>query len=168
MELMENYFGYDSPIGELHIIFEGEILSYLSLLRPEIKEYSKVPTKAFERLKTSLDRYFKGEIVTFDIPYKIKGSSFKKRVLEEVAMVSYGQVRSYRDIAKILEAKYHQKVSYQAIGQALKHNDLMIVIPCHRIIKSNGQIGGFMGEKTSDVKVYLLDLEREALCKKTS
>ena len=168
MELMESYFKYDSPIGELYIIYNGEILSYLSLLKPDIKEYSKVPTKAFEKLKRCLDRYFKGEIVTFDIPYKISGSIFKKRVLEEVSRVPYGQVRSYRDIAKILEEKYHQKVSYQAIGQALKHNDLLIVIPCHRIIRSSGQIGGFMGEKTSDIKVYLLDLEREALCKKTS
>jgi methylated-DNA-[protein]-cysteine S-methyltransferase len=101
------------------------------------------------------NRYFKGEPVTFDFPLDLRGlSKFTCRVLNEVRKIPYGQVVSYRTLASRIK---NPKAS-RAVGQALKRNPLPIIIPCHRVVRSDRKLGGYAWGV--DWKRYLLTLEK--------
>ena len=101
-----------------------------------------------------LKKYLKGERQHFDYPLDIKGTPFQKKVWSELIKIPYGQTRSYKEIA---EAIGHRK-AFRAVGNANGCNVLPLIIPCHRVIESNGGLGGFgHGLK---VKKQLLDFEK--------
>ena len=86
-------------------------------------------------------------------------SSFSIRVYEEIYNISWGQTRSYKWVSQRLK----KRKSQQAIGQALKRNPFPLTIPCHRVIKQDGSIGGFSGGRS--LKKRLLELEKAAIIK---
>ena len=101
-----------------------------------------------------LKKYLKGELQRFHCKFDFKGTPFEKKVWSELAKIPYGQTRSYKEIA---EAIGYPK-AFRAVGNANGQNPLPLVIPCHRVIESNGGLGGFgHGLKT---KRQLLDLEK--------
>ena len=103
---------------------------------------------------SQLKKYLKGERQHFDCPLDIKGTPFEKKVWSELIKIPYGQTRSYKEIA---EAIGHRK-AFRAVGNANGCNVLPLIIPCHRVIESNGGLGGFgHGLK---VKKQLLDFEK--------
>jgi O-6-methylguanine DNA methyltransferase len=103
-----------------------------------------------------ISRYLAGELMEFTLPLDLRGSPFRKRVLAAVAKIPYGHTASYGDIA--LQAGSPRGA--RAVGQAVGANPLPIVIPCHRVIGSNGDLVGFgLGLPT---KRRLLELERAA------
>lgn len=89
----------------------------------------------------------------FDLPLRFIGTPFEKKVWKAIADVSYGQCASYKDIAQKLSMK-----AYQAVGQACKKNPFPIIVGCHRIISTSGDIGGYAGGR--ERKLLLLKLER--------
>jgi methylated-DNA-[protein]-cysteine S-methyltransferase len=108
----------------------------------------------FTDLLKQFDRYFNGKKVDFK---EIKldfllGTSYQRRVWEKARQIDYGKTVSYKSIA--LQLNHH---GYRSIGQALNRNPLLILIPCHRVISSDGSLGGF-GAGT-ELKRYLLQLE---------
>jgi methylated-DNA-[protein]-cysteine S-methyltransferase len=103
---------------------------------------------------SQLKKYLKGQLKSFDCPLDFKGTLFQKRVWSELAKIPYGQTRSYKEIAKAIG---HPQ-AFRAVGNANGCNSLPLIIPCHRVIESNGGLGGFgHGLK---VKRQLLDFEK--------
>ena len=97
--------------------------------------------------------YFKGELKNFTVDFDLKGSDFQKKVWKELLKIPYGKTSTYKKISENLSTK-----AYRAVGSAIGKNPLVIVIPCHRVIKTDGSIGGFFyGTK---VKKMLLDIEK--------
>ena len=102
-----------------------------------------------------LNEYFAGKRKIFDLPVDGKGTAFQKAVWRELQKIPYGETRSYEDIAVAIG----NKKAVRAIGQANGRNPIMIVVPCHRVIRKNGDISGFACGV--EAKRYLLNLERE-------
>ena len=101
-----------------------------------------------------LKKYLKGELQRFECKLDIRGTPFQKKVWSALARIPYGRTRSYGDIAQAIG---HPK-AFRAVGNANGRNSIPLILPCHRVIESNGGLGGFgHGVK---VKKQLLDLEK--------
>lgn len=110
----------------------------------------------FERkLISQFNRYFNKEVIEFDIPieYPSSATSFQKLVWENVRKIKYGNFKTYKDIAY----QIGNKLAFRAVGNALNKNPFPIIIPCHRVIGSNRNLGGFLSD--IEWKKYLLKLE---------
>lgn len=114
----------------------------------------------FKQTKEWLDMYFSGKIPQFMPPIVLKGSSFRLRVWEELLKIHYGKTTTYSAIAQQIAIKKGlAKMSAQAIGGAVGNNPISIIIPCHRVIGSNGDLIGYAGGL--DKKKILLDFEAQ-------
>lgn len=102
---------------------------------------------------TQLDEYFNRERKKFDIPLDISGTDFQLKVWKELSKIPYGKVFSYKEIAE----KVGGNTFVRAVGRANGQNHVPIIIPCHRVVESNGRIGGYSGGV--DIKEKLLELE---------
>jgi len=101
-----------------------------------------------------LKKYMKGELQRFDCKLDFRGTPFQERVWSVLAKIPYGQTRSYKEIAQAIG---HPK-AFRAVGNANGRNSIPLIIPCHRVVESNGRLGGFgHGVK---VKKQLLDFEK--------
>lgn len=101
-----------------------------------------------------LDEYFQGKRTTFSLPFKLTGTPFQLAVWKELQNIPYGQTTSYKEIAQ----KINKPKAYRAVGMANNKNPLPIIIPCHRVIGSNGKLIGYAGGLK--LKNYLLELEK--------
>lgn len=147
---MENFY-YKSPIGILEITCEKETLFSLKLVKKANKSDSE--TALIKEIKTQLNEYFSGKRKVFNIKLNPKGTAFQKKVWEKLRKIPYGETKSYSEIATALGNQNAQR----AVGSACNKNHILIIIPCHRVISKNGNIGGF--EYGSKVKEKLLNLE---------
>ncbi len=112
----------------------------------------------FEQTKKWLDIYFSGKNPNFIPPINIDStSSFRKKVFQILLTIPYGQTTSYGKIAKQLQTQSNKTVSAQAVGGAVGHNPISLIIPCHRVVGSGGSLTGYAGG--IDKKVQLLKLE---------
>jgi methylated-DNA-[protein]-cysteine S-methyltransferase len=127
-----------------------EVKKHLSALYPDGSESEQ----SFKTIRLLLNRYLKGERVEFDVDVDISGQSpFTQKVLKELLKIPYGEVRSYRWVGRRLG----HEMAARAVGQAVKRNPIPIIIPCHRIIREGGALGGF--SLGIDIKKRLLALE---------
>lgn len=148
----------NSPLGTLKIILKDDKLVQIIYCKDFIKnERNNTKSKLLKNILRELQEYFAGQRKTFNIPLKIEGSEFEKDVYESLLDVGYGDVITYK---KLAENSGHNK-AYRAVGTALKKNKIPIIIPCHRVIKSNGSIGNYMGDYNGGktIKEKLLKLE---------
>ena len=107
-----------------------------------------------QKALSQLEKYLKGKLRCFDCKLDMKGTPFQKKVWSALARIPYGETRSYQDIARAIG---HPK-AFRAVGNANGNNPIPLIIPCHRVIESNGGLGGFgHGLK---VKKELLDFEK--------
>lgn len=118
---------------------------------------SDVPV--FDQTKAWLDRYFKGEKPEIsELPLAPIGGEFRQAVWKILCDIPYGQVMTYGEIAKkIAQQQGRKSMSAQAVGGAVGHNPISLIIPCHRVIGTNGSLTGYAGG--IDVKMTLLHLE---------
>ena len=146
---------FKSPIGNIMLAcdeqenllglwLEGQKY-FCATIDSEIEENNKL--KIFQQSKNWLDRYFKGEKPNISelslAPY---GNSFRQRVWQILCKIPYGEVWTYGDIAKIIAKENGKaKMSAQAIGGAVGHNPISIIIPCHRVVGANGNLTGYAG-----------------------
>ena len=156
---MENSYSFQSPIGFLTICEQDNQLTRLYL---DNKDRGILQSRYFEyhsdflhEVYHQLNEYFAGKRKIFDLPVDSKGTAFQKAVWRELQKIPYGETRSYEDIAVAIG----NKKAVRAIGQANGRNPIMIVVPCHRVIRKNGDISGFACGV--EAKRYLLNLERE-------
>ena len=156
---MENSYSFQSPIGFLTICEQDNQLTRLYL---DNQDRGILQSRNFEyhsdflhEVYHQLNEYFAGKRKIFDLPVDSKGTAFQKAVWRELHKIPYGETRSYEDIAVAIG----NKKAVRAIGQANGRNPIMIVVPCHRVIRKNGDISGFACGV--EAKRYLLNLERE-------
>ncbi|EAC4735147.1 methylated-DNA--[protein]-cysteine S-methyltransferase [Listeria monocytogenes] len=147
-----------SPVGDLFITIDEKWIRNISYDEPknwELLEGIIMEKELFQSLTTQLDDYFEGKREHFDLPVLLKGTDFQQKVWQALSEIPYGVVVSYKDIA--ISAGSPKAV--QAVGQANRANPIPIIIPCHRCVKSNGELGGYNGADV-DKKQYLLALEK--------
>jgi methylated-DNA-[protein]-cysteine S-methyltransferase len=166
------YTVMNSPVGELTIASTNKGLCRISFGSREgqlvtLQDWGKrwmlcqhiIPkrTAILDETIQQLEQYFAGSRQAFDIPLDICGTSFQKLVWQLLRGISYGQVATYRDIAVSLGASK----AVRAVGGANNKNPVPIIIPCHRIVGSNGTLVGYAGGL--NIKEYLLNLEASFL-----
>lgn len=142
---------YKSPIGILEIICENGKLVSLKLV--DYCEKSNVETNFIKDIKKQLGEYFSGKRTTFDIKINPTGTDFQKMVWKELQNISYGETKSYSEIA----AATGNKNAQRAVGNACNKNLIMIIIPCHRVVSKNNNIGGYAYGRS--IKRKLLNIE---------
>ena len=111
-------------------------------------------TELLSMATIQLDEYFQGKRTTFSLPFKLIGTPFQLTVWKELQNIPYGKTTSYKEIAQ----KINKPKAYRAVGMANNKNPLPIIIPCHRVIGSNGKLIGYAGGL--NLKNYLLELEK--------
>ncbi len=112
-------------------------------------------TSPLKSIKDELQAYFEGKLKQFKTPIQWVGTDFQKRVWEALLQVPFGETRSYREQAEMLG----QPTAYRAVANANGLNQLAIIVPCHRIINTNGNLGGYGGGIAW--KKWLLNHEKE-------
>ena len=156
---------YSSPIGGMILASGGEKLTGLwfdgqkhfasSLKGSPINKSLPV----FEETIRWLDIYFNGGIPDFIPPLSLLGTPFQKEVWEILLTIPYGKTMTYGEIAKMLaDRRGLPRMSAQAVGGAIGRNPISIIVPCHRVLGSNGELTGYAGG--IDKKAWLLELER--------
>ena len=155
---------YSSPIGAITIASNGTSLTglwfdgqkyFASTLGADYKE-KDLPV--FTEAKRWLDIYFSGREPDFTPPLALNGSAFRMAVWQILQSIPYAQTITYGDIARQLAAQQGKtKMSAQAVGGAVGHNPISIIVPCHRVVGADGSLTGYAGG--IDKKVQLLELE---------
>ncbi len=145
---MTNTALYDSPIGPITLTFDGEALTGLRFGKAADDRVSPLPTKVHRWL----DLYFSGRQPDFLPPIKLFGTDFQRRVWQALLEIPYGQTIAYGDLARRIGCR-----SAQAVGQAVGKNPIAIIVPCHRVIGSDGSLTGYA--YGIEKKRYLLQLE---------
>ncbi len=150
-KLQSFYDTFESPIGTLYLIFTSKILSEISFKKPpEIVRKDELPPL----IKKELKEYFENGREEFTQKTVFtKGTEFYRKVWFVLKEVPYGETRTYRWLAE----KLGKPSACRAVGQALSRNPIPIVFPCHRIIESDGSIGGY--SSGFDIKRRLLEFE---------
>ena len=130
---------YDSPIGMIELQSSNDYIISLNFV--EEKLYDEENSKVLLEAQKQLDEYFCGNRKEFDLPVKLAGTDFQKKVWQELKNIQYGEVASYKDIA----VKINNPKGCRAVGNANNKNKIGIVLPCHRVVGSNGKLVGYAG-----------------------
>lgn len=162
---MEYVHHYASPLGEITIAgmenaitglwFDGQ--KYFGSTLSQNCEEKNLPV--FEQADLWLDIYFSGKAPDFTPPIFYKTTDFRKAVWEVLLKIPYGETMTYGEIAsEIARQKGVPKMSAQAVGNAVGHNPISLIIPCHRVVGADGSLTGYAGG--IDKKAKLLELEK--------
>ena len=129
------------------------------LIKPQLslKINEGKPSKFAKDIQNQLDRYFRGKLKKFDIPLNVNGSDFTKSVLKEIGKIPYGKTKSYKEVAE----KIKKPKAARAVGRASGANRIPIIIPCHRVVGSSGELVGYSGGGGLLFKSYLQLLEKK-------
>ncbi|WP_462370229.1 methylated-DNA--[protein]-cysteine S-methyltransferase [Oxalobacter formigenes] len=156
---------YASPLGDITMASNGESLiglwfngqKYFADTLPAENREKELPI--FEQTASWLGAYFRGEIPDFMPALHLDGSPFRQMVWEILLQIPHGKVVTYGDIARMIASKTGQKtMSAQAVGGAVGHNPVSIIVPCHRVVGTSGSLTGYAGG--IDKKIALLSLEK--------
>lgn len=151
--MYNNFAIYEFPFGFLKIEYEEDILISLKKI-DETRDYGK-NTEFTDLVYKEIMEYLNGKRKTFDIKYEINGTEFQKKVWKELTKIPYGETRTYKEIAMSIG---NPKAS-RAVGMANNKNPISIIVPCHRVIGSDGKLVGYGGGL--DMKRALLTLEKK-------
>ena len=153
------YCYFDTPIGELLLAGEDSALSMIGFPKGSMRREPEADWIFNETqladVSQQLREYFSGERREFDLPLKLSGTEFQVSVLEALQDIPYGETTSYGEIAK----RIGRPKAVRAVGAANGRNPIPIIVPCHRVIGSTGDLTGFGGGL--DTKEALLRLEAE-------
>jgi methylated-DNA-[protein]-cysteine S-methyltransferase len=149
----------DSPIGILTLTAEDGSLTGVSMSGQ--KHERPVPADSlrddawFHEVRQQLDSYFGGELIDFDLPMQLSGTDFQRRVWACLREIPYGETISYGELAR----RVGNPNASRAVGLANGRNPIAVIVPCHRVIAANGQLGGYGGGL--DRKTWLLEHEAD-------
>jgi methylated-DNA-[protein]-cysteine S-methyltransferase len=154
------YYTYAaSPIGQLLLAGSADALQVIGFPHGDKARRADIGweryDEPFKKTARQLNEYFSGDRQEFELDLAPEGTKFQVEVLEALRGIPYGETRTYRDIAVAVG----RPKAVRAVGNANGRNPLPIVIPCHRVIGSDGSLTGFGGG--IEVKRYLLDLEQQ-------
>ncbi len=150
-----NYQLLDTPIGSLRLVSTGTHLAAIEFENHQSDpgDDACIADEVLKRTAKQLDEYFAGQRKDFDLPLAPHGTAFQQTVWNALSSIPWGSLRSYADIARTID----KPKAVRAVGAANGRNPLPIVVPCHRVIGSNGSLTGFAGGL--DIKRQLLELE---------
>jgi methylated-DNA-[protein]-cysteine S-methyltransferase len=156
MDTATQYTIIPSPIGDLLLAGQGRRLTFVDMLdgAPQPPTDWVRDNRAFTDARNQLDAYFAGGLREFDLDLDPVGTPFERSVWDAVNAIPYGTTSTYRELA----AAIGRPTAVRAVGTANGRNPLPIVIPCHRVIGTDGTLRGYGGGL--DRKRWLLDLER--------
>ena len=148
---MKKIYYYDTYAGKIGIAEESGAITDIvfKTIDCPVEE-----TELIRETKRQLDEYFAGKRKDFDVPTRLNGTEFQKRVWLALRDIPYGKTASYKDIAAAVGCPK----GYRAVGMANNRNPISIIYPCHRVVGSDGSLTGYGGGL--DVKAKLLELER--------
>ena len=155
---------YSSPLGDILMAADEAGLTglwfvgqkYFALCLDQEHEAREIPV--FETAKRWLDIYFSGRNPDFAVPLHFTGTAFRKSVWEILCTVPYGHTITYGEIAvKLAEKRGVSRMSAQAVGGAVGHNEISIIVPCHRVVGTNGSLTGYAGGIERKVKLLTLE-----------
>jgi methylated-DNA-[protein]-cysteine S-methyltransferase len=147
-----------SPIGDLELTSDGDSVTSLSIERAGHLPFEGLPERSNDVLETAkrqLAEYFAGERRSFAVPVRLSGTSFQKAVWNALASISWGEVASYGTIG----VATGRPTAGRAVGGAVGANPVPILVPCHRVLASDGRITGYSGGNGIPTKAWLLDHE---------
>jgi methylated-DNA-[protein]-cysteine S-methyltransferase len=147
---------FKTPLGFTRITEEDGFITSIYLLDGEFEE-QQPGTELLKKAVQQLDEYFKGERLVFDLPLNQKGSDFQQQVWNQLSQIEYGKTISYLEQSK----RMNNPFGIRAIASANGKNHLIIVVPCHRVIGSDGSLTGFGAGIWR--KRWLLDHEAKVL-----
>ena len=165
---MDYTYHYSSPIGGITMASNGESLTglwfdgqkYFASTLSQRHVEKQLPV--FDRTCEWLDLYFSGKSPDFIPPVFMYVSNFRRDVYEILMTIPFGETMTYKEVADLI-AKKHRIISMsaQAVGGAIAHNPISLVIPCHRVIGTNGKLTGYAGGL--DKKEWLLNMEKRKI-----
>ena len=168
--MMEYTHHYNSLLGGITLASDGEALIGLwfdgqkYFLNSLCEDHEERGLPIFEQADQWLDIYFSGKAPNFTPPLKLKTTMFRKAVCEIMLTIPFGQTMTYGQIAGIIaKQRGMDHMSAQAIGGAVGHNPISLIIPCHRVVGTNGSLTGYGGG--IDRKMQLLTLEKVNMSK---
>ncbi len=161
---MDYTYHYDSPLGKITLASDGNALTGLWFDGQKYfadtleNEYEDKRLPVFDQTLAWLDLYFAGKNPDFTPPLRMKTTEFRKSVWEILLTIPYGETMTYGEIGKQLaEKRGIPHMSAQAVGGAVGHNSISLIIPCHRVVGSSGSLTGYAGG--IEKKIHLLTLE---------
>ena len=159
----KNFFKtiYSSPIGEIYFIHKDEILYGLYFKNqkhfPKIVNDLEIKNSDFsKKISKWLNEYFKGNNPIIDFQISFNGTEFQNKIWKSLLNIKYGKTCSYKELA--MKTHNNSSLMARAVANAVGKNPISIIVPCHRIIGSNGSLTGFAGGL--EKKKYLLNLEQ--------
>ncbi|HTL41637.1 MAG TPA: methylated-DNA--[protein]-cysteine S-methyltransferase [Pseudolysinimonas sp.] len=147
-----------SPIGRLEIIGNGEAITSLSIERDGTLPHDEFPEQTdevLERAVEQLQQYFAGHRHDFDLPLSLAGTAFQLAVWEQLVDLEFGEVVSYGELGLATG----RPTAGRAVGGAVGANPIPIIVPCHRVLGSDGRITGYSGGEGIPTKAWLLEHE---------
>ena len=156
-ESVVNVTTYDSPVGVLTLTSQDGHLTGLHMddqrHAPPVSAAWEEDARPFKAVVEQLDAYFGGELTEFDVPLRLAGTDFQRRVWQGLQTIPYGRTSSYAELAD----KVGNRKACRAVGLANGRNPVGIIVPCHRVIGANGSLTGYGGGL--DRKRWLLEHE---------
>ena len=148
---MKKILSFYTRLGWMTAIEQDDKIIELKFM----KKKSEGKSLILQRIKKNVNDFFSKKIKSFNFPYKIHGSNLQIRIWKELKKIPYGKTKSYGAIAKIV------KTSPRYVGNVCGQNKHLLVIPCHRVIRTDGSLGGFSGTGGLSLKKRLLKLEKQ-------
>lgn len=157
MEVNNTYYAaYKSPLGLIHVAMKDGAVTDI-VIRPDTPRMRGAveDKRVFAALFDLFDRYFAGEAVGFEVPLALAGTPFELDVWTALRTIPWGATASYGQVAVMVG----RPKACRAVGAACGANPLPLIIPCHRVLRADGAIGGYSGGGGVDFKRSLLLLE---------
>ena len=146
---MKKAISFNTKFGWISAIEENGKITEIKFLKTKNVGKSLI----LKKLKKMINKYFSKQETSFNLPLEIKGSLLQKKIWKELKKIPYGKTKSYGDIAKIV------KTSPRYVGNVCGQNKHLLVVPCHRVIRTDGSLGGFSSPGGLGIKKRLLSLE---------
>ena len=156
---------YEAPLGGITLASDGQALVGLWFDRQKYfadtlaRDHAERSLPIFEEADRWLDMYFSGKAPDFTPKLNMRTTAFRKAVWEILLTIPYGQIMTYGEIAgQVAEQMGLKQMSAQAVGGAVGHNAISLIIPCHRVVGADGSLTGYAGGL--DKKIRLLQMEK--------
>ena len=147
---MKKAISFYTKFGWISAIEENGKITEIKFLKTKNVGKSLI----LKKLKKMINEYFSKQKTSFNLPLEINGSLLQKKIWKELKKIPYGQTKSYREIAQIV------KTSPRYVGNVCGQNKHLLVVPCHRVIRTDGTLGGFSSTGGLGLKKRLLNLEQ--------
>ena len=145
-----NTLSFNSSIGWINISEENNLITSIKFGKKKNKGKSQVLTE----LKKQILEFIIGKRTQFSIKLHLEGSILQKKIWKQLSKIDYGTTKTYGDIARVLQT------SPRYVGNVCGQNNHLLVIPCHRVIRSDGRLGGFSGLGGIKLKKKLIKIEQ--------